>query len=241
MESFPGGSMRQPTFTIRRVPVIVLAMLFSAGLVTTVANAQSQEPKPVLPATPVAESDLPVLDSAASGVSGSSWQGPNSGVRLSWDPAIWSVEGELIEDSYDGLQIGTPISTVYLEAYDGFGGDAAACLADAERELGEQEGIAEVIRLSGRPLPVADDVRGEATLFGITATLPDGTTVRGVAYVECRTIVPGESVLEITWQAATQAFNEDFAHVETLLAAIEMPDQARPAATPIVPVATPIS
>ena len=232
--------MRQPTFTIRRVPVIVLAMLFSAGL-ATVANAQSQEPKPVLPATPVAESDLPALDSAASGVSGSSWEGPNSGVRVSWDPAIWSVEGELIEDGYDGLQIGTPISTVYLEAYDGFGGDAAACLADAEREISEREAVTEVIRLSGRPLPAPENARGDAALFGITATLPDGNTYRGVEYVECRTIIPGKSVLEITWQAATQAFNEDFAHVETLFAAIEMPDQSRPAATPIPPVATPIS
>jgi hypothetical protein len=232
--------MRQPTFTVRRLPVIVLAMLFSAGL-GTFASAQSQEPKPVLPATPVAESDLPSLDSATSGVSGSSWEGPNSGVRVSWDPAIWSVEGELIEDGYDGLQIGTPISTVYLEAYVGFGGDAEACFADAEQELGEREGVSEVIPLSGRPLPVAADQRGDAALFGITATLPDGNTYRGVEYVECRTIVPGESVLEITWQVVTQAFNEDFAHVETLLAAIEMPDEPRPAATPIAPRATPVA
>src|SRR5918996_987879 len=48
----------------------------------------------------------------------SSWQGPNFGVRIHWDPAVWSVEGESIEEGYDGLQIGTPISTVFLEAYD---------------------------------------------------------------------------------------------------------------------------
>ena len=232
--------MRQPTFTVRRVPVIILAMLFSAGL-ATIADAQSQEPKPVLPATPVAESDLPALDSATSGVSGSSWEGPNSGVRVSWDPAVWSVEGELIEDGFDGLRIGTPISTVYLEAYVGFGGNAEDCFADAERRLGEREGVSEVIPLSGRPLPVAGDERGEAGLFGITATLPDGTPYRGVEYVECRTVVPGESVLEITWLAATQAFTEDFANVETLLAAIEMPDESRPAATPVAPRATPVA
>ncbi len=232
--------MRQPTITVRRVPVIVLAMLFSAGL-ATFAGAQSQEPKPVLPATPVAESDLPARDSATSGVSGSSWEGPNSGVRVSWDPAVWSVEAEHIEDGYDGLQIGTPISTVYLEAYVGFAGDAEACFADAERELAEHEDISEVIPLSGRPLPVAEDERGEAGLFGITATLADGSDYRGVEYVECRTVVPGESVLEITWRAVTQAVNQDFANVETLLAAIEMPDESPQAATPVAPVATPVS
>jgi hypothetical protein len=205
------------TFIGRHVSVILLVMLVSVGFVT-VAGAQSQEPKPALPATPIAETDPPV-DPALSGVSGSSWEGPNSGVRVSWDPAIWSVEGEFIDAGFDGLQLGTPISTVYLEAYDDFGGDAGACFTAAEQELGERE----------------------AGLFGITATLPDGTIYRGVEYVECRTIVPGQSVLEVTWLAVTQAFSEDFPHVETLLAAIEMPTETRPAATPVAPLATPVA
>ena len=232
--------MHSPRFTVRHVPLLVLASLFFVGL-ATIAGAQSQEPKPVLPATPVGESDVPTPVSPLTGVSGSSWEGPNSGVRVSWDPAIWSVEGESVDEGYDGLQIGTPISTVYLEAYDGFAGVAAACFADAGRELGAREGVTEVIPLTGRPLPVAADERGEAGLFGITATLPDGTTYRGVEYIECRVVVPGQSVLEITWQAVTRAFNEDFPHVESLLAAIEMPDQSPAAATPVAPIATPVS
>ena len=224
----------------RHVPVLVLVMLVSIGVVT-VAGAQSQEPKPALPATPVADSDIPAGDPALSGVSGSSWEGPNSGVRVSWDPAVWSVEGEFIDAGFDGLRLGTPISTVYLEAYDDFGGDAGACFTAAEQEIGEREGVTEVTPLSGRPLPVAEDERGEAGLFGITATLPDGTIYRGVEYVECRTVVPGESVLKITWLAAAQAFNEDFPHVETLLAAIELPTETGPAATPVAPLATPVA
>ena len=232
--------MRRPLFTIRHAAVLALAVLLST-ILATVVGAQSQEPKPVLPATPVADLGTPAADSALSGVSGSSWQGPNSGVRLTWDPNVWSVEGEFIDEGYDGLQIGTPISTVYLEAYDGLGGNAADCFADAEREIGEREGVSEVIPLSGRPLPVAEDVRGIAGLFGLTATLPDGGTYRGVEYVECRTVVPGETILEITWQAVTQAYNEDFSNVEELLAAIEMPEDASPGATPVAPRATPVA
>jgi len=232
--------MPQPVFTIRHVPILVLALLFSAAL-TTGVGAQTQERKPVLPATPVADADSPALDAGTTGVSDSSWEGPNWGVRVSWDPAIWSVEAEFIDAGYDGLQIGTPISTAYLEAYPGFGGDPGACLADAERELAEREGVTEVVPLPGRPLPVPEDERGEAGLFGITATLPDGTVYRGVEYIECRTIVPGEAVLEITWQAATQAVNQDFPNVEALFAAIEMPDAPRPAATPAAPQATPVA
>lgn len=229
--------MHSPLLTVRYLPVLVLAILISASL-TTFASAQSQEPKPVLPATPVAE---PVPESALSGVSGSSWEGPNSGVRVNWDPAIWTVEAEFIDEGYDGLQIGTPISTVYLEAHDRFGVDAAACFAEAERELSEREGVTEVVPLPSRPLPVAEADRGEAGLFGITATLPDGNIYRGVEYIECREVVPAEAVLEITWQAVTLAFNEDFPHVESLLATIEIPDQLPSDATPIAPVATPVS
>src|SRR5215218_10450438 len=203
-------------FSIRRLSILAVAMLFSIGL-ATVTVAQSQEPKPALPATPVAPVESPVSSDATTGVSGSSWQGPNYGVRIHWDPAVWSVEGESIAEDYDGLQLGTPISTVFLEAYSGFDGDADACFAAAE------------------------DVRGIAGLFGLTATLPDGTNYRGVEYVECRTLNPGEAVLEITWQVVSQAFDEDFANVEELLATIEMPAESGPAATPIAPRATPVA
>ena len=232
--------MRPQRFSVHHLLILAVVILLSSGL-ATVAGAQSQEPKPDLPATPVATPESPGPVGAATGVSGSSWQGPNFGVRIHWDPAVWSVEGEFIDEGYDGLQVGTPISTVYLETYNGFGGDAAACFAAAEQEIGEREGISEVIPLSDRPLPVAEDVRGVAGLFGLTATLPDGTVYRGVEYVECRTVNPGETVLEITWQAVTQAFNEDFANVEELLATIELPEEPRPGATPVAPRATPIA
>jgi hypothetical protein len=231
--------MRPQRFSVHHLLILAVVILLSTGL-ETIAGAQSQEPKPALPATPVATPVSQATEETATGVSGSSWQGPNFGVRVHWDPAVWSVEAEFIDEGYDGLQIGTPISTVYLEAYAGFGGDAAACLAAAEQELGEGEGVSEVVPLTDRPLPVAADERGEAGLFGLTATLPDGSVYRGVEYVECRTVYAGETVLEITWQAITQAFNEDFANVEELLAAIEMPQEPLPA-TPVAASATPIA
>ena len=231
--------MRPPRFSIRSLPILTVVILLSLG-VTAVTVAQSQEPKPELLATPIAQPGTPAPAGAATGVSGSSWQGPNFGVRIHWDPDVWTVEGEFIDEGYDGLQIGTPISTVYLETYDGFGGDAQACFDAAAQEIGEREGVSEVVPLSDRPLPVAEEVRGVAGIFGVTASLPDGNAYRGVEYVECRTVYPGQTVLEITWQAATQAFNEDFTNVEQLLAAIELPEEASPA-TPPAPRATPVA
>jgi hypothetical protein len=236
--------MREPTFPIVHVStILVAAILFAGGF--AYAGAQSQEPKPVLPATPVAEEDILADDEPLSGVADSTWEGPNWGVSLSWDPAEWAVEAESIVEGYDGLQIGTPLSTVYIEAYEGFGGDADSCLADAERELGEIQALSEVAPLSDRPLPTAEEERGPALLLGVVATLEDGTPYRGIEYIECRTVVPGVAVVEITWRTATGAFNEDFPRVEELLATLEIPDAgepaATPAATPAIPLATPVA
>jgi hypothetical protein len=223
--------MRLPHAGTRHITLLSLTLLLSLAA-ASLAGAQSQEPKPVLPATPVASGEI-AESGAATGVVGSSWTGPNWGVGVSWNPSDWTVEAEFIDAGYDGVQLGTPLSTVYLEAYEGFEGDPAACLADAESEIAARAGVTEVVPLSGRPVPVPEDARGESQLFGLTITLEDGTVFRGVEYVECRTVVPGSVVLEITWQTITEAFNEDFPRVEALLAAVTVPSGPPPSATPV--------
>src|SRR5215211_3997468 len=99
-------------FSVRSLLILAVIILLSIGL-AAVTRAQSQEPKPELSATPVAQPATPVSGDAATGVSGSSWQGPNFGVRIHWNPDVWSVEGEFIDEDYDALQLGMPISTVY--------------------------------------------------------------------------------------------------------------------------------
>lgn len=232
--------MPRHSISWRTTAIGALTLLLATVLLPRAA-AQTQEPKPEILATPVAESGHQGSELPESGVSGDTWQGPNWGVRLAWDPAEWAVEAESIVPGYDGLQIGTPRTTVYVEVYDGFGGDPDACLADAEGEIGEREGVSEVVPLANRPLPVPEAVRGPAQLYGVTASLPDGATYRGVEYVECRTVAPGVAVVEITWQGGVNVFNQDFPLVEDLLATLEIPDAAAPSATPGIPLATPIA
>ena len=226
--------LRKPSSIVRNGTVLLVAglLLFSA---LASSRAQTQEPKPELPATPVAE---PGADAIAAG---SGWESEAWDVRVTWDATDWSIGDEFTTEGYNGVQIIAPPSTVYLEVYEGFAGDADACLADAEREIQEREGFSEVVPLEGRPLPSPEDERGTARLFGLTATLPDGATYRGVEYIECRTVAPGEAVLEITWQAPVEAFTTDFPRVEALIGGIEMPGELEPAATPVAPLATPVA
>lgn len=227
--------MRRPSWNNRLLPIAGFALALAIGF-GTLAAAQSQEPKPVLPGTPVAPPSVVPAATPSTGLSGATWRGPNWGISLSWDPDVWSVEAELIEPGYDGLQIGTPASTVFIEAFDGYAGDADACLEDARRQMDEREGIVDIVPLTNHPLPGDDAARGSAALYGVTARLDDGTPYRGVEYVECRGLVPGVAVLEITWQVATTAYDSELPLVDALLGAIVANDDATPPSIPSGPV-----
>lgn len=221
---------------VRRVTVvaIVAVMILSAS---PLLAAQSQEPKPTQAATPVAPPDGPMIAPTETGVSGAAWEGPGWSVAVTWDPATWSVQNEMIAAGYDGLQIGTPDSTVFIEAYEGFSGDADACLADAVREIREREGVTEVADLEGRPLPDAGTERGPASLLGILATTPDGQPFRGVEYVECRVLAPGSAVMELTWQTTAARFNDELPLVSDLFSAITLPNDEGDRELPVLPAA----
>lgn len=225
------------SLTISRFAAVVVAICLAFGAIIA-ASGQSQEPKPGLPATPVAPSDSDAVATPVTGVSDSSWEGPNWGVRVTWDPAVWSVEGELIDAGYDGLQIGTPASTIFIEAYGGFAGNAEDCLADAEREIGERESVSELVTLSGRPMPSTGADQGPARLFGLVATLASGEPFRGTEYVECRTLVPSGAVMEITWQTAAAAYSDELPLVEALLGTIEIAGSSEP---PLLPSSPPLA
>ena len=229
--------MRAPSSAVQFISAIVALTLF-VGL-ASVSRGQSQEPKPPLPATPIAGTDLTEGELPLTGVVDSTWQGTELWRFHQLGCRGLGGRGRKQRAWLRRAQMGTPLSTVFIEVYEGFNGDAAACLADAEREISERPGLSEVAPLEGRPAPVSEDVRGAARLFGLTATLEDGSPFRGVEYVECRTAIPGVSVVEITWQTAASSFNEDFPRVESLLGTLSVPSVPTPAGTPVGPAATP--
>ncbi len=227
--------MSSTMFRLGRRTLFALLLTFST--IATV-EGQSQESKPTHqppPATPTTAADNSAAAPGQSGVSGASWEGPYAGVSFSWDPEIWTVEQELIKPGYDGLQIGTPDSTIFVEAYEGFAGDADACLAASEEEIRNREGVSEVVRLEGRPLPATGELQGPSRLFGVVAAMTDGGPYRGIEYIECRSLISGTSVLELTWQTSAAAFNQELPLAEALLAAVEMPGMDNAPGFPAAP------
>lgn len=216
---FKEGSMRTISPFLRLVLFVTLTQC-AVGLSFNHVAAQSQEPKPGREiATPTADA-TPVYGETNSGLGAGDWQSPTWGISVAWNPEIWTVENEVIEGPYEGLQLGSAASTVYIEAFEGFEGSALECLTAAEQEITARANTREVKRLSGRSLPEAESAEIEAALFGVVADLPDGTIYRGAEYVSCRSVQPGLSVLEMTWQTATVSFNEELPKVRDLFASL---------------------
>jgi hypothetical protein len=208
-------------------PAMATVGLIAAGMLVAgqaVSLAQSQEPKPA-PAPVVIATPVPQIEvGPGTGITGNTWLGPSFGVGLTWDPAAWVVESEQIERGYDGLRLGTPSSSVFLEAYDGFPFDPVSCIEDANAEIAGRELVTEVVPLENRRLPETGFREGERRLFGIAATLEDGVVYRGVEYVECRELPEG-GMLELTWQVPVESFNAELPLVNELFSNLVVPGE----------------
>jgi hypothetical protein len=215
-----------PRRSWKLVAALALGVLL-APLASPAAGVQSTEPKPTAEPTPTG--------SSTSGVDGNAYTGPTYGHTVTWDDEVWDVEEEVTAAEYDGLQLGTPRSTVYIEGYAGFGGDEAECLADAALEVRDRPGVSEVAPASNRTPPVPADAAGAAVLYIYTQELDDETGVEVVEYIECRTLVEGEAVLEITLQVASRFYSAELPLVRDLLATVALPEATGTAADDELP------
>lgn len=220
----------QHQFSPKHRIAITVATLAAGALLTSqsLGLAQSQEPKP--PAPPIAiGTPQPQAGAPASGLTGNTWQSPNFGVGVTWDPVAWAVNSEQIDLGYDGLLLGTDASSLFIEAYEGFPDTPQLCLEDANAEIAGRDLVTEVVPLPNRPLPETGFTEGARQLFGITARENDGTVYRGAEYVECREL-PGGAMLEISWQVPIASYNAELPVVNALMANLVIPG-----AEPLIP------
>jgi hypothetical protein len=175
-------------------------------------------------ATPEAASGGPV------GIVGNRYLSPSFGFKVTWDANVWSVNGDNETDGYDAIALDTAASTVFIEGYQAFRGDPAACLADAVEELQGDLAVSGFGPVAGHDAPTADGaVPANAAIYAYVYAGQDGKQTDILTYIECRTLVPGESVLELTFLAPARFYDADEPLVQALFASLEMPDATAPA------------
>jgi predicted metalloprotease len=143
-----------------------------------------------------------------SGVSGNSYTSPTYGYSLTWDTP-WEVSGELSENGLDQLQLTNGASTVYFEGFE-YTGDQAECLADAVELLQNESGVSNYAQAQSETGPLeGEDTFGTWAVYDLTYTADDGTETPLTEFVICRSIVPGDSMLQITQIVGTDAYNDE--------------------------------
>ena len=240
----PAPSRRGPLLAVVAGACLLLA---SAGVA-----AQSQEQKPTgAAATPIATQPRPAATatepagiaptaiagaaatpvSAAtptepSGVDGNHYASPHFGVGLTWDPHVWQVQGERAVPNFDGLQLGTADSSVFVEGIRDYAGDPTVCLADMQMQLTDRANRNSVETSRDKPSPLSDPSGAESSLSVFEVSQAGGAPLRVVEWTQCRTLVPEDSVLVLSWDVPEDAFAREFPKVVELLNSLEMPGVA---------------
>nr|MBA3337355.1 hypothetical protein [Chloroflexia bacterium] len=225
------------------VPLAVVEALVAQQVACMEAPDKRCEPAPV-PADALLDAgfsessaggDPAALQPASdAGVDGASYTSPTHSYTIAWDLAIWNVSDVTSQDGFDQLVLSNGPSSVYIEGYADGAGDPTACLTENIATLRAVEGVTDYkLREDavGRPLAGGDSTRAFAT-YDLAYLSPSGERAGFVNFVECRTLVPGESVVVITLFVAAEEYESELPVVEELLTALTLPG-AQPAATPL--------
>jgi len=165
-----------------------------------------------------------------SGVSGNSYTSPTYGYSLSWD-APWEVSDEVSENGFDSVALTNGVSTVYFDGYE-YTGTEAQCLADAIEVLSTESGVSGYTQAQSESGPLeGEDAFGTWAVYDLTYTSDDGTETALSEFIICRSVVPGESMLQITQIVGTAEYNDELDPFATLVDSLVLPTD-EPGGTP---------
>ena len=167
---------------------------------------------------------------AIADIDGDTYTSPLYGYSVTWDQS-WFVVEEVTAD-YDSLSltngltyatfIGAPDTVTTLES-------ALATLVSVMRG---DPAVGDVTPLPGDRGDVAGGDTATAA-FAFPVTMPDGSQVDVVGYLEARLLVPGSAILGLMAYAPAARFDSELPLIQRLLAGLRLPgDEIDPATEP---------
>lgn len=166
---------------------------------------------PVLATGPVAAQTVKVA--ATTGVQGNSYTSPVFGFSVTWDDT-WTVGDEQQKEGYTLLQLSNGTSIVTFEG-SATSLDPKACLNQVASNIEGSDSVSGFKPATGNEGPLGGDEDGRSwAVFDFTFKAQSGD-VDYSAYLDCRTVVPNESVVVITQLVPAASFNDQ---IDPLLA-----------------------
>lgn len=162
-------------------------------------------------------------------LSGDEWTSPTYGFGVSWAGTDWEPDANAMltavgPEKLDRLHLINGVSSLYVEGATRYEGSLPACV-ETEAALLAQEGGVTNIRTfedeDGTQL-IADGPNVSSRAFQLTLET-GGEPLELVDYIECRVLVPGESVLIITLVAEPDNFWDEMALAQPVMDSITIP------------------
>ncbi|MBA2754973.1 MAG: hypothetical protein H0U40_11010 [Chloroflexia bacterium] len=141
----------------------------------------------------------------------------DAGWTVEFDTGVWSPVEPSDEQEFE-LRLNSTASTADFTVFEDFDGDAEACVEDRVARIGNGT-FDEIDEVEG----VTGDA-GQASATYELAFEGDDGPVELTVYVECRTVVAGESVVEILFASEPDDFDAELEAFGDVLDAIETPD-----------------
>jgi hypothetical protein len=136
---------------------------------------------------------------------------------VTWNSRDWSIGDESDRDDGYELRLNSDLSTIDFFVYEVYEGDALSCVEDqADRiETGTFDEFEAIEEADG------DEEFASAVYF--VAFESGGELVEVQAYLECRTLVPDETVLYVILITAPEDYDDEFELAQEVLDTIETP------------------
>jgi len=170
---------------------------------------------------------------AQSGIDGTTYTSPNFGYSFEWDDRDWTVSPEdevsQTDPVLDALYLEAETGNLSIYGFDGYDGDPATCLqGESDYYENDSAGVSDwemAENADGDPLTKEDDdfAWGVFNLTYQNPDDPDADPAKLTDYIECRTLVPGQSILIIFASAPRSSYNDHIDLVQAVIDTIDIP------------------
>ena len=168
----------------------------------------------------------PTEQANTSGIDGNSYTSPDHGFSLSWDDE-WDAIAAIGADGYNELRLTSSTGSLTIQAGSFYDGDPDTCLQGESDYFGNDDPKikewAPALDADGNVITHSAD-RVAYGVFTLQYGSEDTGFVDLVDYIECRSLVPGETTLEILASTTPDQYEAHIAAVLDITNAIEMPE-----------------
>lgn len=163
-------------------------------------------------------------------LSGDEWTSPTYGFSVSWAGTDWEPDANAMltavgPEKLDRLHLINGVSSLYVEGATRYEGSLPACVETEAALLAQEGGVSNIRPFEDEDgtVLIADGPNVSSRAFQLTLDA-GGEDLELVDYIECRVLVPGESVVIITLVAEPDNFREQMALAQPVMDSIVIPD-----------------